>query len=105
MNKVRVNIPAWIIERKIEVPYLVINGEPLEKEFGDAIQTVPGKNFYELIAKHMNVYLQEGVMPPAEIAPAIMNLIDDYKAGRKMALRAGDYIALQNHLRKTNVRL
>jgi hypothetical protein len=39
-------------------------------------------------------------MPPTEIAPAIINLVDDYKAGRDMTLRTGDYISLQNYLRK-----
>jgi len=48
----------------------------------------------------MNAYLHDGKMPPAEIAPAIMNLIDDQKSGRDMALRAGDYISLQNYMRK-----
>lgn len=99
MNKIRVGIPAWIIKRKIEVMYLVINGW-LGKEHGEVVHIAPENNFYELIAKHMNAYLQDGVMPPAEITPAIINLIDDQKAGRKMTLRAGDYISLQNYLKK-----
>ncbi|MCE8425430.1 MAG: hypothetical protein J5U17_06590 [Candidatus Methanoperedens sp.] len=99
MNKVRVAIPAWILERKIILLYLVIN-EDFGKEFSEMVEMAPEKKFYELVAKHVNAYLQEGMMPPTEIAPAIMNLIDDYKAGRSMTLRAGDYISLQNYLRK-----
>lgn len=99
MNRVRVAIPAWIIERKIMVMYLNINGD-VSKEFNEMIQMAPEKKFYEFVAKHVNAYLQDGVMPPAEIAPAIMNLMDDYKSGRSMTLRAGDYISLQNYLRK-----
>lgn len=101
MNKVRVSIPAWIIKRKIEVMYLIING--WLKEHEDVIHTAPNDNLYEVISKYTNAYLQDGVMPPAEIAPTIMNLIDDQKSGRKMTLRAGDYIALQNYLRKSKV--
>jgi hypothetical protein len=48
----------------------------------------------------MNAFLQEGKMPPEEIAPAIMNLVDDQTSGRDMVMRAGDYISLQNYLRK-----
>jgi hypothetical protein len=39
-------------------------------------------------------------MPPEEIAPTIMNLADDFAAGRQMCIRAGDYIAIQNYMRK-----
>jgi hypothetical protein len=49
----------------------------------------------------MNAFMQQGTMPPAEIAPAIMNLIDDQSSGRTMTMRAGDYISLQNYLRKS----
>lgn len=103
MEKVGISIPAWLLERKIICYYLIINNRCCweNEEFGELIQKAPEKRFYELISKHMNAFLQEGVMPPAEIAPAIMNLIDDQSAGRTMTLRAGDYIALQNHLRKS----
>ena len=105
MNKIQVAIPAWILERKIVMFYLIINdcceGNPyFNKELGDVVQVAPEKKFYEYVAKHLNAYLQDGVMPPTEIAPAIINLVDDFKAGRDMVLRTGDYISLQNYLRK-----
>ena len=99
MDKVRVSIPAWILERRIVVAYLNTH-EDFSKEFSDVVQAAPEKKFYESVAKHLNAYLQDGVMPPTEIAPAIINLVDDYNAGRGMTLRAGDYISLQNYLRK-----
>lgn len=99
MVRASITIPSWIIERRIEPPYVVINERILEN-FGDMFQRAPGKEFYELIAKHVTAYLQEGKPLPAEIAPSIMNLLDDYIAGRKLTLRAGDYIALQTFLRK-----
>ncbi len=99
MEKASIKIPSWFIERRIEPPYVVINDRILEN-FGYMFQSEPGKEFYELIAKHMNSYLQDRTPLPAEIEPAIMNLLDDYVAGRKLTLRAGDYIALQTYFRK-----
>ena len=43
--------------------------------------------------------MQEGVTPPEDIASAIMNIADDLMSGRDITLRAGDYIAIQNHVR------
>ncbi len=97
MEKIKVSIPSWILERKIRVLYLVID-DWLHTD--EVFQRAPDKEFYEFVAKNMNAYLHDGKMPPAEIAPAIMNLIDDQKSGRDLALRAGDYIALQNYMRK-----
>jgi len=101
MEKIGVSIPAWLLERKIICFYLIITNRGWDNEkFGEVLERAPDKQFYELISKHMNAYLQKGEMPPAEIAPAIMNLIDDQTAGRTMTLRAGDYISLQNYARK-----
>ncbi len=99
MNKMRVAIPAWILERKIVLLYLVIN-EDFTSEFNEMVQIAPEKKFYDFVAKHINASLRENIMPPVEISPAIMNLIDDYKSGRSMTLRTGDYISLQNYFRK-----
>jgi hypothetical protein len=41
-----------------------------------------------------------GKAPPKEIAAAIMNITDDLLSGREPVLRAGDYIQLQNYMRK-----
>lgn len=91
-------VPEWIIERWILVAYLIINWRV--KDLAERIQVRPEKGFYEVVAKHLRAYVQEGVMPPDDIAPAILNIADDYMAGRSMNLRAGDYIAIQNHLRR-----
>ena len=55
----------------------------------------PKAEFKELVSKYLNAYIAEGKMPPEDIAPAILNLADDYAAARRMNLRAGDYIALR----------
>ncbi|MFB0546563.1 MAG: hypothetical protein ACETWB_06605 [Anaerolineae bacterium] len=91
-------VPEWILERWILVAYLIINWRA--KELAERIQVRPGKEFYGVVAEHLRAYVQEGVMPPDDIAPAILNLADDYMAGRPMNLRAGDYIAIQNHIRR-----
>lgn len=100
MERASIKIPAWFIERRIEPPYVIINDRILEN-FGDVFQRAPGEEFYEAIANYMNGYLQDRKPLPAEIEPAIMNLIDDYAAGRRLTLKAGDYIALQTFFRKT----
>ena len=98
MNELRVAVPAWTLKRRIEVDYLMV-GDLLPKEISNVVQLAPEDEFYDLIAKHMNAYLKDGRMPPADIAASILNLVDDQAAGRKLTLRAGDYISLQNHLR------
>jgi hypothetical protein len=91
-------VPEWILERWILVAYLIINWHV--KDLADKIQIGPGKDFYKVVTNHLSAYVQEGKMPPDDIAPAILNLADDYMAGRPMNLRAGDYIAIQNHVRR-----
>jgi len=91
-------VPEWILERWILVAYLIINWRV--KDLAERVQVRPERDFYEVVAKHLSAYVQESVMPPEDIAPAILNLADDYMAGRPMNLRAGDYIAIQNHLRR-----
>lgn len=102
ISKIGVAVPAWLLERKIVVFYLVIRDCCWNiRGFSDVLTSAPEKPLYEMISKHMNAFMQQGTMPPAEIAPAIMNLIDDQSSGRDMTMRAGDYISLQNYLRKS----
>lgn len=99
IGKKRFVVPEWIWDRWIWVAYLIIN--PDLKGLADKIKISPSKEFYATINKHIRAYVDGGVMPPDDIAPAILNLADDYLAGRQMNLRAGDYIVIQNHLRKS----
>jgi hypothetical protein len=55
--------------------------------------------FEAVTFRYAQAYLEKGDMPPADIAPAILNMADDLLAGRQVTVRAGDYIAIQNHLR------
>ena len=91
-------VSDWILERWIVVAYLIINWRA--KDLAERIKVGLDKRFYAVVTKHLRAYVEEGVMPPEDIAPAILNIADDYMAGRAMNLRAGDYIAIQNHIRK-----
>jgi len=95
----KVLVPEWIWERWTWVMYLIINWDI--KQLAERIKVRPDERFYKVVDKHMRAYLEENKMPPDEIAPAILNLADDYMAGRPMNLRAGDYIAIQNYLRQS----
>ncbi len=91
-------VPEWIIARWILVAYLIINWQITN--LAEQIKVRPEAKFFDFVAKQVQAYVQKAVMPPDDIAPAILNLADDYMAGRPMNLRAGDYITIQNHLRR-----
>ena len=56
--------------------------------------------FDKFIRKHVEAYLEKGTMPPEAIVGPIVNIAEDIIAGREPTLRAGDYIAIQNQMRK-----
>jgi hypothetical protein len=87
-------VPRWIL-----VAYLIINWRM--KDIAEQIKVKPSRAFYSTVANHLGAYLVQDVMPPEEIAGAILNMADDYLANRPMNLRAGDYLAIQNYIRKT----
>ena len=58
-----------------------------------------GGPFDKAITKYLEAYIKEGMMPPADIAPAILNLADYLISCGQMCLRTGDYIAIKNHIR------
>jgi hypothetical protein len=67
-------------------------GHLISGRYGDEIQPT--------IEKYLLAYLQKGVKPPATIAPAILNMADDYISGKTLDLRPGDHFAIQNYLRR-----
>jgi hypothetical protein len=86
-------IPRWIL-----VAYLIINWRM--KDLEERINIKPSREFYSTVTKHLGAYIVKDVMPPEEIAGAILNMADDYMANRPMNLRAGDYIQIQNFMRQ-----
>ncbi len=95
IRKYALAIPAWLLERWIIVAYL----DPAPEGLGERIKVRPDEKFYSVLSEHLHAYVQEGKMPPAAIAPTVMNLADDMLNGRQMTLRTGDYIAVQNFVR------
>jgi hypothetical protein len=93
----KVVLSDWIWRRKWWVMYLIVIDR---LQIDENVLTTVGRNFEELTYKYVRAYMEDGKMPPEEIAPAILNMADDYMAGRQVAIRAGDYIALQNFIRK-----
>ncbi len=90
-------LPEWIWDRITLVAYLIINGDTVAAK---AIQIAPNEKFFKVIAEHVDAYIKDGKMPPEPIATAILNFADDLMANGKMTIRTGDYIAIQNHIRK-----
>jgi hypothetical protein len=88
----------WIVPFWWKVAYLIIN-EGI-RDIADKFKNPIDERFNKVVTTHLKAYVDGNKMPPAEIAPAIMNLADDFAAGRQMCLRAGDYIAVQNYMRK-----
>lgn len=58
-------------------------------------------NATKVLAKEVYAYLYEDKMPTGDIASVVLNVAEDLVAGKNPELRAGDYIALQNHMRGT----
>jgi hypothetical protein len=93
----RVVLSESIWKRKWWVMYLVVVDDIFTKNHID-INITPA--FEAATFRYAHAYIEKGEMPPPDIAPAILNMADDFLAGRQVSVRAGDYIAIQNHLRK-----
>jgi hypothetical protein len=72
----------------------------LRRVIRDAISDRYGEELQQAIEKYLLAYLQKGVKPPATIAPAILNMADDYLSNETLDLRPGDHFAIQNYLRR-----
>ena len=105
MAYIRIPERAWKIIKGSEVMYLTDLWwtKALNEKYARVIETEPTKAFYQFVADQINTVL-DGKMVQAEIEPSILNMIDDQKSGRKMAIRTGDYLSLQKfyqeHARK-----
>ena len=93
---INVILSEFVWKRKWWVYYLIVVDDFLDKN--NILTTLP-EEFQAVTFKYAQAYIHEGKMPPADIAPAILNMADDYLAGRQVSIRAGDYIAIHNHMR------
>jgi hypothetical protein len=96
--QVNVVLADWIWRRKIWLFYLIVADNIFDK---NQINVNVSTEFENVTFGYAKAYIEKGEMPPADIAPAILNMADDFIAGRQIAIRAGDYIAIQNHMRKS----
>jgi hypothetical protein len=99
LSKFAVAVPHWILDKRWWVAYLIVN-DLLRKELVELVEAAPDDRLMSLVKEHLNAYVEKGTMPPAEIAPAILNMADDLMAGRQPTVRAGDYIGLQTYMRQ-----
>lgn len=77
--------------------YLTIN-----MNLGDLVELAEKElpeQFSREMAKHVYGYVYENKMPPAEIQQTVLNVSEDFLAGRQVQLRAGDYVAVQRYFR------
>ncbi len=97
MNSINVVLADYIWKRKIWLFYLIVPDNVFEK---NEVSLTVSPEFENVTFGYAKAYIEKGEMPPADIAPTIINMADDYMSGRQVAIRAGDYMAIQNHLRK-----
>lgn len=97
LDVVKVNVASSFLNRKDWVKYLVLVNWHAQ-QLGDVIQKTPDTAFSKFVEKQVDQYLK-GKKPHASIESAIVNIADDHISGREVIIRAGDYIALQNHFR------
>ena len=90
-------LPEWVAKTWCVACYLIINWKI--SELVERIQFEPGEKFYRIAADYLYEYAYNNKMPPEDIAPTIMNLAEDFLAGNPVKFRAGDYIAMQTHIR------
>ena len=89
------------IDRSDWVKYLTLSMyqvEVLKKKNPEVLEMNPTVDFMRFVEEQVHSYLA-GRAPAEEIASAVMNCADMYVCGESLALRAGDYINLQNFYR------
>jgi len=98
---VRIPETHWKIIKGSEVMYLtdLWFTKRLADKYVKLVQTEPLAPFYEFIAENMNAVMNGKEIAP-EIEPDIINMLDDRMNRRKIAIRTGDYIALQKQFQQ-----
>lgn len=98
IEKYLVRVPDWLVERWWRVAYKI--PPMLDARLSELIEIRPDAKFDKAVGGFLRGVLEEGKMPPAEIAPAILNMAEDFVNGREMVIKTGDYIAIQGFLRQ-----
>jgi molybdopterin converting factor small subunit len=88
-----------ILDRRTWVYYLIIVDRAAQ-HWAELLEVKPDERFFAILNEHVKAYVEMGKMPPKEIESTVLNVADDFMAGRDITLRAGDYIAMQNFVRR-----
>lgn len=101
LSKARILVrwPEWLKPPWWRVAYLI---PPfLGKELSELVQAPVSEKFNNVIETHTRALIEKGIEPPREIANAIYNIADDLQHGREATIKTGDYIAIQNYVKRT----
>ena len=90
VQDIRLVPPWWVVAYKV-IPWM-------ERDLSQ-LAVVNQTKFETVVKKYLKDFVVKQKQPPADIATAIMNMADDVLDGRQVTIRAGDYQALQNHVR------
>jgi len=101
VKDIKVVIPKQIFDRKDWVKYLIVVEWQRQVIDKTVFEAVTSAKFNDFVHKHVDAYVTDKKMPPAEIEGAILNIADDILSGREPTLRTGDYLALQNYMKRT----
>jgi hypothetical protein len=96
----KIKFEKYIIDKRDWVKYRVYPDWHARVMDDSILKTNPGAEFNKLVDTHVNAYLFNKVMPPAQIATAIMNIADDHMNGREIIIKSGDYFALQTYAKE-----
>ena len=91
--------PDWHTPVWWKVAYLIIGPGGI-REFEKIINIQPTEKFRVMVEKYVTAYLEDDVLPPKEIAPAILNIADQYAEHGLAEIRTGDYIMLQSYMQQ-----
>jgi hypothetical protein len=98
-SSLQIEMKEGVLNRREWVMYLAVPEWVSKVKDNKLISGKPSKEFYRFVVDQVNQYIFDNKEPEPEVATAIMNIADDYLAGRDQILRAGDYIAIQEYLR------
>lgn len=98
---VRLGIPGSLISRWRKVAGLMAGPDGWRrKDAAELVRIRPDERFDRFVQQQVAAYVERGELPAADVSAGILNLAEDVMAGREPTIQAGDYIAIQNHLRQ-----
>ena len=101
LDVLRLGFTGGLISRWRRAAGLVAGSDRwLPRNSVELVRIRPDKRFDRFVRQQVAAYVERGELPTADVAPGILDLAAGLMAGQEPTLRAGDYIAIQNHLRQ-----